>query len=109
MNIDHIAIWTENLEAEKDFYLRYFDCAADKKYDNRAKRFSSYFITFAGGSRIELHIAINVKSRENVNKLTEEFERDGLTVVSRPRITGDGYYESVVLDPEKNVIEIMSR
>ena len=53
------------------------------------------------------HIAINVGSREKVDKMTERFERDGLTIVSKPRITGDGYYESVVLDPENNVIEIL--
>ena len=125
MHLDHIAIWTKDLENEKDFFLRYFECTANEKYVNPAKQFSSYFITFAGGSRIELmsraditaerageilgmaHIAINVSSREKVDKLTEIFERDGIIVVSKPRITGDGYYESVILDPEDNVIEIM--
>jgi lactoylglutathione lyase len=126
MHIDHIAIWTKDLENEKDFFLKYFECTANEKYVNPAKQFSSYFITFAGGSGIELmsraditaeragetlgiaHIAINVSTREKVDKLTEIFERDGIIVVSKPRITGDGYYESVILDPEGNVIEIMS-
>ena len=125
MKIDHIAIWTKNLENEKDFFLKYFECTADEKYINPAKQFSSYFITFEGGSRIELmsradinaeragealgiaHIAINVGTREKVDKLTETFERDGIIVISKPRFTGDGYYESVILDPEGNVIEIL--
>jgi len=125
MYIDHIAVWTENLENEKDFFLRYFECSVNEKYINPAKQFSSYFITFNGGARIELmeradiregrggetlgpaHIAINAGSREKVDKMTERFEKDGLTVVSKPRITGDGYYESVILDPENNVIEIL--
>jgi len=126
MNIDHIAIWTDNLENEKDFFLKYFNCTASSKYSNPLKRFSSYFITFEGGARIELmhrediiagrtgetlglvHFAVDVGSRENVDVLTQLLERDGLIITSHPRITGDGYYESVILDPEKNVIEIMS-
>ena len=126
MHLDHIAIWTKDLENEKDFFLKYFECTANEKYVNQAKQFSSYFITFAGGSGIELmsraditaeragetlgiaHIAINAGTREQVDKLTEIFERDDIIVVSKPRITGDGYYESVILDPEGNVIEIMS-
>jgi lactoylglutathione lyase len=126
MHIDHIAIWTKDLENEKDFFLKYFDCSANEKYVNQVKKFSSYFITFKGGGRIELmsraditteragetlgiaHIAINAGTRDKVDKLTEIFNRDGIVIVSRPRITGDGFYESVILDPEGNVIEIVS-
>ena len=125
MQIDHIAIWTKDLENEKYFFLKYFECTANEKYVNTVKQFSSYFITFEGGLRIELmnraditaeragenlgiaHLAINAGSREKVDRLTEIFERDGIIVVSKPRITGDGYYESVILDPEGNKIEIM--
>lgn len=124
MHIDHVAIWADNIEIEKDFFLKYFECTANKMYTNPEKKFSSYFISFGGDARIEImkraditskrtgetlgitHIAINAGSRENVDRLTEVLECDGYTIVSRPRITGDGYYESVVLDPEKNVIEI---
>ena len=126
MFIDHIAVWTDNLENEKDFFLRYFNCRANEKYINPVKQFSSYFITFDTGARIELmeradirevrsgdtlgpaHIAINVGSREKVDEMTAKFESDGLTIVSKPRITGDGYYESVILDPENNVIELLT-
>jgi lactoylglutathione lyase len=127
MHIDHIAIWTDNIETEKDFFLKYFECIANRMYTNTVKKFSSYFITFDGGAKIEImkradittertgetlgitHIAINAGSREKVDKLTELLEQDGYTIVSRPRVTGDGYYESAILDPEKNVIEIMYR
>lgn len=127
MDIDHVAIWTDNIEIEKDFFLKYFEGTANKMYTNPGKKFSSYFITFAGGARIEImkrtditskrtgkalgiaHIAINAGSREKVDRLTEVLERDGYTVVSRPRITGDGYYESAVLDPENNIIELLSK
>ena len=96
MHIDHIAIWTKDLENEKDFFLKYFECTANEKYVNPVKQFSSYFITFEGGARIELmtradittdragetlgiaHLAINVGSREKVNSLTERIERDGM-------------------------------
>jgi len=126
MDIDHIAIWTENLEREKDFFLRYFECSVNEKYINPAKQFSSYFISFGGGARIELmeradiregragetlgtaHIAINVGSREKVDSMTERFEKDGFIVAGKPRITGDGFYESVIMDPENNVIELIS-
>lgn len=126
MYIDHIAIWTGNLEKEKDFFLKYFDCSANDKYENNSKKFSSYFIIFQDGARIELmhredinekmageklgiaHIAINVACRQKVDELTKVLEQDGHIVISLPRITGDGYYESVILDPENNVIELLS-
>jgi lactoylglutathione lyase len=127
MHIDHIAIWTNDLENEKDFFLKYFECSANEKYVNLRKQFSSFFITFSGGARIELmkrpditegtrgetlgitHFAIDAESREKVDGITKTLENDGYKVVSKPRVTGDGYYESVVLDPENNVIEIISK
>ena len=125
MHIDHVDVWTEDLEKEKEFFLKYFDCSAGAKYVNPLKKFSSYFITFSGGARIELmqkddmegirkgetpgitHIAINVGSREKVDNLTSLLEVDGFEIKGRPRITGDGYYESVILDPEGNIIELV--
>ncbi|MFZ2338154.1 MAG: VOC family protein [Bacteroidales bacterium] len=126
MHIDHIAIWTEDLEKEKEFFLKYFDCSAGAKYINPLKKFSSCFITFSGGARIELmkkdditgirkgeaigitHLAINVGSRGKVDGMTVLLEENGFEIKGRPRITGDGYYESVILDPEGNVIELLS-
>jgi catechol 2,3-dioxygenase-like lactoylglutathione lyase family enzyme/GNAT superfamily N-acetyltransferase len=124
MQIDHIAIWANDLEKEKHFYQTYFDCKVSAKYENAQKQFTSYFLIFLNGARIELmkrnnitsgqnedhfgfaHIAINVGTRDKVEHLTKKMEKDGLVIVSYPRVTGDGYYESVVLDPENNKIEI---
>jgi lactoylglutathione lyase len=126
MYIDHIAIWTNDIEAVKEFYLRYFKCTAGKKYVNSVKGFSSYFLSFEEGSRIELmkkddinaarkgeslglaHLSINIGSREEVDKLTERVEKDGNIILGKPRMTGDGYYESIILDPEGNMVEIMA-
>lgn len=127
MQIDHIAIWTDNLENEKNFFLKYFECSASEKYFNPQNHFTSYFITFAGGPGIELmkrndirkkrgnetlgisHFALDMGSREKVDLITGVLEKDGHKVVRKPRVTGDGYYESVVLDPENNFIEIISK
>lgn len=127
MHIDHVAIWTRDLEKVKDFYVRYFSCMAGALYVNPIKKFSSYFLSFQDGARIEImnrddingegkgeepglaHIALNAGSREEVDRLTEQFERDGVRIKGKPRITGDGYYESVILDPEGNIVEIVSK
>ena len=127
MRIEHIAIWAKDLEQLKTFYTTYFDCTAGEKYRNSKKSFESYFLTFDAGSRLELmqmpginersensteqfmwliHFAISVGSKERVDALTEKLRKDGFEIVGEPRTTGDGYYESVILDPEQNRIEI---
>ena len=127
MRIEHVAIWTRNIEKLKMFYIDYFGGIAGEKYTNSKKSFESYFITFNSGARLELmqmpsillnlnetgsqfigliHIAISVGSIEKVNSLTEELLKAGVTVVSEPHFTGDGYYESCVLDPDGNRIEL---
>jgi lactoylglutathione lyase len=126
MRIDHTAIWVNDLEGERDFFIKYFDCTFNEKYVNPIKRFSSYFLTFPGGGRIEImkkdnigpagehislgyaHIAVNTGSREKVDSLTWLMRKDGIIIESGPRVTGDGYYESVILDPENNRIELVS-
>lgn len=120
MKIDHIALWVDNLEMMRDFYNKYFSLRCSDKYANESKDFSSYFLRFEDGSGIELmhrgkveqsmggyaHMAISLGSEENVNSLTGAFRMDGYKVIDGPRRTGDGYYESVVLDPEGNRIEL---
>lgn len=124
MHIDHIAIWTNNLERLKDFYSKFFGCKTSDRYDNTKKQFSSYFLSFDDGARIEImqridvtetldkemiglaHFAIGVGTTEQVDLLTKKMEAAGATVYSYPRLTGDGYYESVILDPDNNKIEI---
>lgn len=124
MKIEHLAIWVQDLEKMKSFYRKYFGAEAGAKYFNEKKNFESYFLHFKEGCRIELmriphvnefakkemlglaHIAIAVGSKELVDSLTLKLKSDGINVVSDPRTTGDGYYESVILDPEGNRIEI---
>ena len=127
MKIEHLAIWVTDLETMKDFYQKYFDLKAGEKYINEKKQFHSYFLSFGdSGARLELmqmpniksktdqrgldmglaHFAISVGSKEKVNDLTERLRKDNFTIASEPRTTGDGYYESVFLDPEGNYVEI---
>lgn len=127
MRIEHLAIWTRDLEKTKDFYVKYFGMHCNEKYINTAKKFSSYFLSFDGASaRIELmhrpdisgfsgdhgssfgltHFAISVGSKEEVDRLTELLRSDGYRIIGEPRTTGDGYYESVAEDCEGNLIEI---
>jgi lactoylglutathione lyase len=126
MKIEHIAIWTQDLERLKDFYMTYFGAQASDKYINPTKRFESYFLSFSTGARLELmflpnvekggdlpenrvgltHLAFSVGSKERVDSLTQELRVAGYLVASEPRTTGDGYYESVILDPDGNRIEI---
>ena len=123
--IDHIAIWVEDLEKMREFYCKYFDGVSNQRYENRVKGFESYFISFDGATRIELmkrknieeriykeilglaHLAFKVGSKEKVHELTEIFRKDGYKIIGEPRTTGDGYYESVILDPEGNRIELV--
>jgi lactoylglutathione lyase len=127
MRIEHLAVWTLDLEKTKDFYVRYFGMKCNKKYTNTTKKFSSYFLSFDGAStRIELmhrpdisdfsgyhgssfgltHFAISVGSKEEVDLLTERLRSDGYRIVGEPRTTGDGYHESVVEDCEGNLVEV---
>lgn len=127
MRIEHLALWVRDLEWMRTFYETYFSATANDKYTNVGKGFSSYFLRFSGGPRLELmqmpgipdnandphqpamgliHFAVSVGSEAAVDALTERLRADGYAVVGEPRRTGDGYYESVVLDPEQNQIEI---
>ena len=125
MKIEHLAIWAKDLEAMRRFYEQYFGATAGECYHNLAKNFRSYFLSFGNGCRLELmhkpevpgnqnigeatgitHFAIAVGSEAGVDALTERLRSEGHPIVGEPRRTGDGYYESVVLDPEGNRIEI---
>lgn len=125
MKIEHIALYVNNLEKSKDFFVKYFDGKPNNGYHNKTTDFRSYFITFDNGSRLELmtkpelndeekalnrtgfiHLAFSVGSKEKVDALTEKLINDGFKVISEPRTTGDGYYESCILGIENNQIEI---
>ena len=126
MSIENLAIWVKDLEKKKQFYLLFFEVTANEKYHNPKKQFSSYFLDFGSSARIELmhrpdisdlleksgenlglaHFAISVGGKEQVDALSEQIRENGYPVIGEPRTTGDGYYESVVADPEGNRIEI---
>lgn len=118
-------MYVRNLEEMRDFFVRYFGAASNERYHNSRTGFSSYFLTFENGSRLELmhapdmhdadkgrkrtgyvHLAFSVGSRERVDQLTGTLTEAGFALLSGPRITGDGYYESCILGPEDNQIEI---
>ena len=127
MKIEHLAIWVDDIELLRAFYMKYFNMSCGEKYVNPRRNYTSYFLSFGEGkTRIELmhipdmanpvsrgnlkglaHIAISVGGKEAVNTLTEKLREDGYTIAGEPRTSGDGYYESVVLDPEGNYVEIV--
>ena len=127
MKIEHVAIYTRDLEALRSFYTKYFQATSNDLYVNPRKGFRSYFLSFSGGARLELmqmdsvpvslndpiaqatgiiHIAFSVGSRSDVDRMAERLRRDGFQILDGPRQTGDGYYECAFLDPDGNRIEI---
>lgn len=126
MHIDHIALYTQDLEKSRSFYECFFGGRANNRYCNPSTGLQTYFLEFEHGARLELmtrpdvsgdrpsafrpgytHIAFRVDSREAVDLLTQRLMEEGHPIVSAPRITGDGYYESCVLDPDGNLVEIV--
>ena len=125
MQIDHIALYVEDLTGVRDFFVTYFGAVPNEGYENPRTGLRTYFLRFDGGARLELmyrpdmltaeksplrtgyaHLALSAGSRERVDELTDCLKRAGYAVLSGPRLTGDGYYESCILGPEDNVIEI---
>ncbi|MBQ3514589.1 MAG: VOC family protein [Lachnospiraceae bacterium] len=125
MKIEHIAMYVKDLEKAKEFFVRYFGATANNGYHNKTTDFRSYFLSFEDGARLEImnrpdmkdeekslkrtgfiHIAFGLGSKEAVDELTEKLRNDGYEVVSGPRVTGDGYYESCIVGIEGNQIEI---
>ena len=127
MRIDHIALWTDDIDRCKAFYATYFGARGGRAYVNAKKGFESCFLEFDNGSRIEImktttldvlaieagaermgltHFAISLGTEQLVDDLTKRLKQDGYPVLGGPRRTGDGYYESVVLDPDGNRVEI---
>ncbi len=125
MKIEHIAMYVDDLEKMRDFYVCYFDVDVNDRYHNPETGLETYFLSFDAGPRLEImarpgivpqteaerrtgyiHLAISLGSKEAVDSLTTTLAADGFPVLSGPRTTGDGYYESVVRDPEGNLIEL---
>ena len=125
MKIEHIALYVSDLEGARDFFVRYFGAVSNNGYHNRTTDFRSYFLTFGDGARLEImtrpelrdsqkdpvrtsfiHLALSAGSKEAVDALTARLAFDGYEVLSGPRTTGDGYYESCVAAFEGNLLEI---
>jgi lactoylglutathione lyase len=128
MRLEHVAIWTEDLERLKNYYETYFGGKANDKYFNPVKNFESYFLTFESGARLEImkkpnipanlndtvvqqhqgiiHLAFGVETIEEVDKKLKELQQNGFPILSGPRKTGDGYYEFETLDPDNNRLEV---
>ena len=125
MRIEHIAMYVNDIEQAREFFIKYLDGKSNDGYHNAKTGFRSYFISFEDGARLEImnkpdmddqektlnrtgliHIAFSVGSKKRVDELTQLFQADGYRVVSGPRTTGDGYYESCIVTIEGNQIEI---
>lgn len=125
MQIEHVAMYVNDLEKARDFFIKYFEAKSNQGYQNPKTGFQSYFLTFEEGARIELmkkpnmedmekteartgfiHIAISVGTKDQVDRLTQRLKEDGYEVLSGPRTTGDGCYESCIAGIEGNQIEI---
>ena len=125
MKIEHVAMYVNDLEKTKNFFISYLNAKSNSGYHNKSTDFKSYFLTFDDGARLEImnkpnmddidktlartgfvHIAFSVGSKEKVDELTEQLKQDGYEVISGPRTTGDGYYESCIIGIEGNQIEI---
>lgn len=125
MKIEHIALYVNDLEGARDFFVQYFGAVSNEGYHNPNTDFRSYFLTFGDGARLEImtkpdltdsgdllnrfgyaHIAFSAGSPEAVDALTQTLDAEGYRVISGPRTTGDGYYESCILGFEGNIIEI---
>jgi len=125
MKIEHVAMYVNDLERARNFFIKYFGAVSNEGYHNVKTGFRSYFLTFEEGARLEImnkpgmtddekglartgfsHIAFSAGSKEAVDELTKRLKDDGYEVISGPRTTGDGYYESCIVGIEGNQIEI---
>jgi lactoylglutathione lyase len=128
MTLEHVAIWTDQLEHLKAYYVKYFGAVPNEKYTNEKKQFQSYFLSFRSGARLEImsmpnipdnqndtikaqykgiiHLAFGVDTIQEVEAKAKQLQEDGFLILSGPRKTGDGYYEFETLDPDNNRLEV---
>lgn len=131
MTLDHIAIWTDNLESLKNYYVTYFNGVPNEKYSNAKNGFQSYFISFNSRTKLEImsmsgipgnrndtvirqhkgliHLAFGVDTKQEVDEKAKQLKANGFRILSIPRETGDGYYEFVTLDPDDNRLEVTTK
>ena len=126
LSIEHLALWSEDIERLRQFYERYLGAQTGELYRSRTQPLISYFLTFGGGARLEImtspqlearqtgrrvglaHFALRVGSREHVDRFVEKLRLEKIEIAGEPRLTGDGYYEAIILDPDGNSIELVA-
>ena len=127
MRIDHIAIWTKDIEVLREFYVNLFGVKGGERYENPSKGYESYFLSFETGARLEImsrtdirhkpedgphlgyaHFSISLGSEKQVIDMAKRVEDYGCIIHDGPRTTGDGYFEFATTDPDGNVIEVMA-
>lgn len=130
MKLEHVAIWAGDLNLLKNYYIKYFGATPNSKYENQSNSFSSYFLSFSSGARLEImhrpdvpdnlndsiikqykgiiHLAFEVEKMSDVDAMANLLIKDGFPILKGPRKTGDGYYEVETIDPEGNRLEITS-
>jgi lactoylglutathione lyase len=126
LSIEHIALWTRDIERSRAFYEQHFAAKAGERYVSKRQPLISYFLDFGGGARLEImtspeisdqpddrhvglaHFALRIGSREAVNQMVEKLRMAHVAIAGEPRMTGDGYYEAVVHDPDGNIIELIA-
>jgi len=130
MKLEHIAIWTDNIELLRNYYVSFFEGQSNEMYINPKTQFQSYFISFESGARLEImsmpnipdnandtinaqhkgiiHIAFSVATKQEVDAKAALLQANGFELLNGPRVTGDGYYEFVTLDPDMNRLEVIT-
>ena len=127
MKIDHVAMYVWDLEGAKEFFVRFFQAKPNDMYHNPKTGLKTYFLLFDDGSRLEImnrpdmkekpldifyqgliHLSFKLGSKEKVDELTKKLHEAGYEVLSGPRVTGDGYYESCILAFENNLLELVA-
>ncbi|MCW3118857.1 MAG: glyoxalase [Chitinophagaceae bacterium] len=128
MTLEHVALWTDHLEELKNYYIKYFGAKSNDQYTNSSTKFTSYFLNFKSGARLEImtkpgipenkndtihqqhrgiiHLAFGAASIKEVDEKAKQLQNDGYLILSGPRKTGDGYYEFETLDPDNNRLEV---
>ena len=131
MKLEHVAIWTDDIEKLKAYYTKYFEGVPNEKYTNEGNQFQSYFLTFKSGARLEImsmpiipantndtvktqhkgiiHLAFGVDTVKDVEEKASQLRADGFPILSGPRITGDGYFEFETLDLDNNRLEVTTK
>ncbi|MCX8254566.1 Bleomycin resistance protein [Beijerinckiaceae bacterium RH AL1] len=124
MKLDHLAVWTRDIDRLAAFWQETFGAEVGAVYESRNQvGFRSRFVTLPGGLRLELmssplhaapeppdrtglaHMALSLGGEAAVDAAAA---RLAAHLVAKPRRTGDGYYEAIIRDPDGNLVELVA-